>query len=240
MTRWRTRHLFHWPLILLLFAASETALGVCALPQPRLVRAEYSQSDAVVIAHLVNSQHIDPKDDQDDYLYTFQVEKVLRGSIPNQFVFWDENSSGRLTFDIVQGRKYLLFVKHWAERPRRTADEKGWWTADGCGNSGDVSKPAQTLKEIQRISSLHDALITGQVGLSSPVAHAKVVVFKKDDGRLFETQTRDDGVFNLNVPAGEYSVKVAVGGKSLFADSLSYENAESVKLENGGCAQIQF
>jgi hypothetical protein len=197
-----------------------------------LVRAEYSQSDAVVIAHLIKSQHIDPTYDQDYYLYTFQVEKTLRGSVPNQFVLWDENSSGRLAFDVLQGRKYLLFVKRWAE--------EGWWTADGCGNSGEVSKTAKTLKEIQRIASLRDALITGQVGLSTPVAHAKVVAFRKNDGKQFETQTRDDGGFKLNVPAGEYSVKVAVGGKSFVADSLSYENAESVKLEIGGCAQIQF
>jgi len=231
VTRW-IQHLIHWLPTLLLFAASEAALGVCNLPQPRLVRAEYSQSDAVVVAHLVKSQHIDPKDDQDYHLYTFQVEKMLRGSIPNQFVLWDENSSGRLTFDVLQGRKYLLFVEHWAE--------KGWWTADGCGNSGEISKAAKTLKEIQRIPSLHDALITGQVGLSAPVAHAKVVAIRKGDGKQFETQTRDDGVFNLNVPAGEYSVKVSFGGKRFASDFLSYENAESVKLESGGCVQIQF
>jgi len=235
------QHLLHWPLIcLLLLAASETALAVCDQPQPRLVRAEYSQSDAVVIAHLVRSRHIVPKDDEDYYLYTFQVERALRGSIPNQFVLWDENSSGRLTFDVLQGRKYLLFVTHWAEGPLRTADETGWWTADGCGNSGEVSKAARTLNEIQRIPSLHDALITGQVGLSAPVAHAKIVALRKSDGKRFQTQTRDDGVFNLNVPAGEYSVKAAAGGRSLVAYDLSYENAGSVKLEDGACAQIQF
>src|SRR5208282_492812 len=163
---------------------------------------------------------------------TFQVEKMLRGNIASQFVLWDENSSGRLGFEVLQGRKYLLFVKHWAVRAWRTTDERDWWTADNCGNSSELSEAAKTLKEIQRIPSLHNALITGQVGFSSPVAHAKVVASRKNDGKQFETQTRDDGVFNLNVPAGEYSVEVAVGGKSLVAASLSYENAETVKLEN--------
>src|SRR5580765_2846461 len=134
VTCWRTKRRLLWLVTLPLPAVPE-AVGVCNRPQPRLVRAEYSQSDAVVIAHLVKSQHIDPKDDQDYHLYTFQVEKVLRGSIPSQIVLWDENSSGRLTFYVVRGRKYLLFVDRWAK--------KGWWTADGCGNSGEVSKLAK-------------------------------------------------------------------------------------------------
>jgi hypothetical protein len=197
-----------------------------------LVRAEYSQSEAVVIAHLVRSRHITPKDDQDYRLYTFQAEKILRGSIPSQFVLWDENSSGRLSFDVLRGRKYLLFVDHWAER--------GWWTADGCGNSGEVSKVAKALREIQRTTALRDALITGTVEAGIPVAHAKVLALRKNDGKQFETQTSDHGTFALTVPSGEYSVKVNARGKTFVTSWLSYENAESVKLESRGCAQIQF
>ncbi len=202
------------------------------MPQPRLVRAEYSQSDAVVIAHLVKSQHISPEDDQDYHLYTFQVDKKLRGSIPSEFVLWDENSSGRLTFNVSQGHRYLLFVDH--------RNERGWWTADGCGNSGEVSKVAKALTEIQRISALRGGLITGKVESTTPTVNVKVLAVRKNDGEQFETQTRDDGRFDLTVPAGEYSVEVTGGGKSFVTDWLSYENAESVKLEKGGCVQIQF
>ena len=218
-------------LALLLFGVPRAAVGFCDKPQPRLVRAEYSQSDAVVIAHLVKSQHINPKDDQDYHLYTFQVEKILRGSIPNQFVIWDENSSARLTFAVLRGRKYLLFV----DRPANTS----WWTADDCGNSGEVSKVAKALREIQRISSLRDALITGEIETRT-LLNAKVLAVRKNDGKQFETRTRADGTFALHVPAGEYSVKVSADGKSLVTHWLSYENAESVKLERGGCAQIEF
>lgn len=221
-------------MILPILAAPRAAAGLCGRPQPRLVRAEYSQSDAVVIAHLVKSEHIDPKDDEDqDYhLYTFQVDKLFRGSIPSQFVLWDENSSGRLTFDVLRGRKYLLFVRHWAQ--------KGWWVADGCGNSGEVSTTAKSLREIERIPSLRDALITGEVEAATPVAHANVVALRKNDGKQFKTQTRDNGTFTLNVPPGEYSVKVIAGGKNFVPDWLSYERADPVKLQSGGCAQIQF
>jgi len=219
-------------LTLAFVCGSKTAVGYCQNPQPRLVRAEYSQSDAVVIAHLVKSQHIVPQEDQDYHLYTFRVDKVLRGNIPSEFVLWDENSSGRLAFDVLRGRKYLLFVDH------RT--EKGWWTADGCGNSGELSKAAKAVAEIQRISLLQDALITGEVGLTTPVEHATVVAVRKNDGRRFETQTRDDGRFTLTVPMGDYSVNVTAGEKDFVTDSLSYERAEAVRLERGGCAQIQF
>jgi len=227
---WRMKLRLVWLVALPLLALPKTALAVCGRPQPRLVRAEYSQSAAVVIAHLVKSQYIDPKDDMDYHLYSFQVERVLRGSIPSQFVLWEENSSGRLGFHVVRGRKYLLFVDRWAE--------KGWWTADGCGNSGEVSKVEKALKEIQQIPSLQVAQITGEV--EGPVAHAMVLAFRKRDGRQFKTQTRANGTFTLSVPPGEYSVAVAAGGRSFVADWLSYENSGSVKLERGGCAQIQF
>jgi len=221
-----------WLLTLPLLGVPEAAVGYCRSPQPRLVRAEYSQSEAVVIAHLVKSQHINPKDDQDYRLYTFQVEKILRGSIPSRFVLWDENSSGSLTFNVLRGRKYLLFVDRWAE--------KDWWTADGCGNSGEVSKVVKALREIQRATALRDSLITGAVEAATPVAHANVLARRKNDGKQVETQTRDDGTFALTVPSGEYSVKVTARGKNFGTSLLSYENAESVKLESGGCVQIQF
>jgi hypothetical protein len=230
VTRWRIKRLLLG--LMTLLAVPKAAVGLCDRPQPRLVRAEYSQSDAVLIAHLVKSQHIDPKDDQDYHLYTFQVEKLFRGNIPSEFVLWDENSSGRLTFDVLRGRKYLLFVNRWAK--------KGWWTADGCGNSGEVSKTAKSLREIERIPSLQDAQITGEVEAATPVAHANVVALRTNDGNQFKTQTRDNGTFTLNVPPGEYSVKVIGGGKSFVTHWLSYENADSVKLERGGGAQIQF
>lgn len=232
MTRLRMKHTLLWLLTLPLLGVPEAAVGFCRTPQPRLLRAEYSQSNAVVIAHLVKSEHIYPKDEQDYRLYTFQVEKRLRGSVPSRFVLWDENSSGSLTFDVLRGRRYLLFVDRWAE--------KGWWTADGCGNSGEVSKVAKALREIQRATALRDALITGAVEAATPVALAKVLALRKNDSKQFETQTRDDGTFALTVPSGEYSVKVTSRGKNFVTHWLSYENAESVKLESAGCAQIQF
>ena len=69
-------------------------------------------------------------------------------------------------------------------------------------------------------------MITGAVEAAMPVAHANVLAL--------------DGTFTLNVPAGEYSVKVTGGGKNFVTHWLSYENADWVKLERGGCAQIQF
>jgi hypothetical protein len=213
------------------------ALGLCGRPQPRLVRAEFSQSDAVVIATLVRIRHVEPKDIQDYHLYTFEVENTLRGKIPNQFVIWDENSSARLTFDLLRGRKYLLFVNRW-HSPEKGKD---WWTADGCGHSGEVSKRKKTLQQIEHISSLQGGLITGEVTSGQDaIANAKIIAISKSNGKHFETRSSVQGAFTLNVPPGEYSVQVKSSGKAFSADDFSYEDPKSIKLEDGGCAQIEF
>ena len=219
--------------LIILLGLPPAAVGLCNVPQPRLVRAEYSQSDAVVIARLVKTRHIEPKRDPDYYLYTFEVEKTFRGSIPNKFVVWDENSSGRLTFDVLRGHEYLLFVNRWPEK------EKDWWTADGCGNSGEVSKRPKTLKRIERLSTVRGGRIIGEVN-SDNAANARVAVLNKNNGKQFKTQTDANGRFVVDVPAGEYSVQVIAAGKHFVTHWLSYEDAELVKLEDGGCAQIEF
>ena len=79
VTRWRTKPLLLGLLTLSLLAVPKAVFGFCDIPQPRLLRAEYSQSDAVVVAHLVKSQHINPKNVQDYHLYTFEVDQIFRG-----------------------------------------------------------------------------------------------------------------------------------------------------------------
>jgi hypothetical protein len=140
--------------VLALFAAGETLFAFCREPRPRLVRAEYSQSDAVVIAHLVKSRHIKPKDDQDYSHYTFEVDTTLRGIVPRRFDLQNSNDSSRLTFDILPDRKYLLFLES-------QLAEENLWKLDSCGHSGEVSKRTKTLQEIERVRSLQSALITG-------------------------------------------------------------------------------
>jgi hypothetical protein len=217
--------------VLALFIAGEPLFAFCSEPRPRLVRAEYSQSDAVVIAHLVKFRHIEPKYDDDYHLYTFELDTTLRGAIPKNFVLRVYNNSGRLAFDILPGRKYLLFLDSWSE--------EDLWTADGCGHSGEVSKRPKTLQEIERVRSLQSALITGVVYLPEEISAATAVAIRKKDGKRYESRARG-GAFSIEVPPGEYSVSVNLAGKSFVRHWLSYEDPDLVKLEKGGCAQIAF
>ena len=228
---------FHFLTLLLLVILTTAVSGVCGRPQPRLLRAEYSQSDAVVIATLLRSEHVEPKEEQDYHLYTFRVDKKVRGAIPVQFVLFDENSTGRLTFDLRRGHQFLLFVNRWQPREKG----KDWWTADGCGHSGDVLKSRESLDDIEGLSSLTRGLIAGEVvsGVDA-VGNVRVVATSKTNGKHFEAKTRTDGGFSLTVPPGEYSVAIEAKAKTYVAGDLSYEDPKSVKLEKGGCAQIEF
>jgi hypothetical protein len=217
--------------VLAIFAAGETLFAFCCEPRPRLVRAEYSQSDAVVIAHLVKSRHIKPKDDQDYYHYTFEVDTTLRGAIPRSFDLRNYNDSSRLAFDILPDCKYLLFLE--------SQLDENLWKADSCGRSGEVSKRTKTLQEIERVRSLQSALITGVVYLPEEKSVATMVAIRKKDGKRYESRV-SGCAFSIEVPPGEYSVSVNMAARSFVMHWLSYEDPDFVKLEKGGCAQIAF
>lgn len=221
-------------LALAIFSLSQSLWALCQRPQPRLLRAEYAQSDAVVIAHLVRSQHIYPKNDDDYHLHTFEVEKILRGSIDPRFVLRDENNSGRVAFTIRRRQTYLLFVD------RQTHKGSDFWVADGCGHSGAVSQRRNTLREIERVTSLHTACITGQVDDDGTGSKVNVTATSKKDSKRFRTRISAMGSFSLDVPPGEYSVTARDSFRTFATDFLSYEDAEQVKLDEGGCAQIWF
>jgi hypothetical protein len=217
--------------VLVLFVSGETLFALCREPRPRSVRAEYSQSGAVVIAHLVKSRHIKLRDDQDYHSYTFEVDTTLRGAIPNSFDLRNYNDSSRLAFDILPDRKYLLFLE---SRP-----EGNWWKADSCGHSGEFSKRTEMLQEIERVRSLQSALITGVVYLPEENSTATVVAIGKKNGTRYESPV-NGSAFSMEVPPGEYSVSVNMAAKSFVRHWFSYEDPDSVKLEKGGCAQIVF
>jgi hypothetical protein len=199
-------------------------------PQPRLLCAEYFSEQTVVIARLVRSRYVDPKNAIDYHLYSLRAERVLRGRVDPEFPIYEENSSGRASFDWEKGETYLLFLTY------RKQDHG--WELDGCGNSGPISKSAAALKEIDKITAAANGVggtILGEVWLEPGVT-----VIAKGAVGSFRATSDERGQFRIHVPAGVYSVQAMKRGARFAANDLSYELPRNVHIENGGCAQLRF
>jgi hypothetical protein len=214
------------------------SIAVCSVPQPRLVCAEYFASNVVVEATLVRTRVIHEKDHPEfvlAHVYSLRVNQILRGETGENIQVYEENDSGRATFDWTLGRKYLLFLFY--------APGGKFWALDGCGNSGLLSQAKAALSEISLIQSRHDefGLIHGMVSrqaLSVPEPGVRVEAL--GGGRHYAARTNEKGEFQIRVPAGRYMVRGADTGFRIGAADLSYENPRKLQVEPGGCVQIQL
>lgn len=222
--------------IAVLLFASPT-MGLCNVPQPRLVCAEYFASKVVVEATLVKVSSIYDKDDREGvaaYEYGLHANKVIRGHIDGKFIVHEGNDSGRATFDWKIGQGYLLFLSY--------SDSDRAWELDGCGNSGPVSGAKATLRQIAAIQASHNGgVIHGvisQQAQSVPVSDVQVEA--RGANRHYTATTNFKGEFEIRVPAGHYAVRAIKAGFSFATADVSYENPDSVQIESGGCAQVQL
>ena len=229
--------------ILLLLCAVLMALfppimaAFCFLPQPRFVCGEYFASQLVVEATLAKTQTILEGSDPDDILahvYSLRVEKVFRGKNTDQIRVYEGNDSGRAPFSWLNGTSYLLFLFY--------SPQDGAWALDGCGNSAPLEKAGRSLEEIHAIQIAHDGgKILGNVsrqGTSIPLAGVKVTAHGNKG--TFQGKTDAKGAFQLEVPDGTYSVDAVSPGLSFEKYDISYDDPGKVRIEPGGCAQIQF
>ena len=219
-------------LLTLLFATP--AMAVCAVPQPRLVCAEYFDSQVVGIAKLIRTTHVMPKNETDGYVYTMRMQKILRGKIEPIFSIYEENSSGRANFDWKVGTSYLLFL---------SIDESDHtWRLDGCGNSGPVKESAIALRAIHRIQTgRKGGLIQGVIvsaGSSDPNPGVKIEIHGTQGD--FKTRTNLDGEFRIHVLAGKYEIRAVSKDWSFVRADMSYGDPGGITIENGGCVQMQL
>jgi hypothetical protein len=222
-------------IVVLLFAPPVMAL--CDVPQPRLVCAEYFASKVVVEASLVKVKSIHDKADPqgvDAYEYSLRANQVIRGHIDHVFVVHEGNDSGRTTFGWKTGREYLLFLFY--------SDSDNEWELDGCGNSGPVSDAKVALQEIAAIQTSHGGgIIHGaivQQALSTPVSDVRVEA--RGTNGHYSATTNSKGEFEIRVPVGRYAVRATKAGFSFTTADFSYENPDKVRIESGGCAQVQL
>lgn len=225
-----------------LFAAIALALPIpakafCNFPQPRLVCAEYFASQLVIEATLVQTSELHDNGDPQGisaYVYTLRVNQALRGKISGTLRVYEGNDSGRATFDWVRGREYLLFLF--------PSEQQGAWALDGCGNSGPLDKANVALSEIAVIKAARGGgVIHGVVSeqaLSTPIAGVRVEA--QGPSGSYAATTNEKGEFQLSVPAGQYVVRATKAGADFDTADISYEEPRNVRIESGGCAQVQF
>jgi hypothetical protein len=227
-----------------LFAASllllpPSAAAFCEAPQPRLVCAEFFSGPLIVQATLVRTSHeAETQDQLDAYIYSLRVNRVLRGKASQTIRVYEENSSGRATFNWVPRTDYLLFLFPLTEK-------KGMWALDGCGNSGPVSNAAEALAEIAKVkaSVSGGGMIQGVVNgphFAATQPSSGMHVAAKGASGLFSAVTNKDGEFRMDVPAGRYVVSVNEPGLSFRPFEFTYEDPDALQIQPGGCAQVQF
>jgi hypothetical protein len=223
------------PIVVLLFASP--AMGLCEVPQPRLVCAEYFASKVVVEASLVKVKSVHDKDGPQGvvaYEYSLHANQVIRGHVNPIFVVHEGNDSGRATFDWKTGREYLLFLFY--------SDSDKAWELDGCGNSGPISGAKAILQQIAAIQASRDGGVihgvVSQQALSTPVSNVRVEARGANGHYAATTNTK--GEFEMRVPVGRYAVRATKAGFSFATADFSYENPDKVQVESGGCAQVQL
>jgi hypothetical protein len=213
------------------------ASAVCPVPQPRIVCAEYANSEAVVVATLRTARRVaSDRSDTDGHLYTFAVKTRLRGDIESTFRVWEEDSTGRAKFHWKAGTEYLLFLARDSVKPARA------WVIDGCGNSGPISGSGPVLEAIKSArASTSDSAVYGMVSSGSwNDGLPDAVVIAVGNTRTFSAKTDQSGRFLLRLPAGKYTLGAIRDGWVFAPEPFSYEDPRGLSVAAGACAQIQF
>jgi len=220
--------------VVLLSLIASVANAACPA-SPRLVCAEYFNSSLVAEAKLISIRHIVPKSGQDGYVYTMELITALRGEIAARFEIYEENSSGRASFEWRRAESYLLFLY--------PVEHSNRWSINGCGNSGALARSGKTLKVIESLRTGPDVgVIHGKIlsagGSTEDLEGISIEVRGED--RVFRVQSDRNGEFEIKVPVGEYKARAFRKGWKIRMDALTFENPVNLKLERGGCAQVQF
>jgi hypothetical protein len=144
-----------WLLAMSLGVAGNAA-AYCEGGYPNVsVANEVKRSDFVIVGKLESYRRVvDPEDPEgyDATLYRVHVDEVLRGPVPDYargtyLTIYNENSSARFPFEDPAGpgagKRYLMLVR---------SGPDGYWV-DPCGNSGELEKSRQAIREIRGLAA---------------------------------------------------------------------------------------
>ncbi len=216
-----------------LVALQSAAWATCGLPQPRHVCQEYFANPAVVVARLTRVRHVGamhPGASDGSYYYMETVER-LKGRILNRFQIYEENASGRATFEWKRGESYLLFLTY--------SEQDHGWELDGCGNSAPLSNAKKVRDEIGRIKAGQQReAIEGFIASEETLPERLTVKIEgAGNTRTVPVENRE---FRLRVEPGTYVITPVAAGWIFKKDDFSYDDPANLKIEPGRCAQVQF
>ena len=164
------------------------------------------------------------------------MNRALRGKIRGTFRVYETNDSGRATFDWVQGRDYLLFSFPiiGAAGDLGTQWLRQFWSARQ-GEHG-IGRNRRNSKQHAAAESFTASSVSRRYQPRSPGFASEA---QGPSGRYAAT-TNEKGEFQLSVPVGRYVVRASKEGANFDKADISYEDPRNVRIEPGGCAQVQF
>lgn len=209
----------------LLIGTHATAVfAMCPYPTPTACSA-YFESDTVFVGTVVSKQRVD-----DSLRFALRVSRVLRGKVGRSAVVYSGDDSARPRWDV--GREYVVF----AEMANGRLE-----SGDDCGPLSDPARVAETIKEIEGLQHVTDAVIEGEVLAAQPdgAGVGGVGVNVVGSGGRYRLQSDARGRFRVRVPAGRYEAVVdpKVARQS---DYNLRTDPRQIVLVPGQCAQLQF
>jgi len=114
------------------------------------VAEEIGLAKVIAIGKVIASRNIPIPEDPENYevtIYTVQIERVLKGSLPSQVRLSSSNTTARYWMEL--GERHILFLtREWKEN-RGIAD----YYVDNCGNSSTLPKGDAVVKQVEKTLS---------------------------------------------------------------------------------------
>jgi hypothetical protein len=210
------------------------SLGYCPQPDPT-VACEFLNSDAVFIGTVISARAVSPRGSAEieGWLYSLTVQELFRGPRTRTIRVFTEDANTRFPLDV--GKKYLLFA----------GGSGGRLGIDCCGNSAELPKAQEAIRELHRLKIPEDAAIEGRISFlggpdpATDIPRMRVII--RGDGRTFTTTSDREGWFHLHVPPGKYSAVVQrIPHWNIAPYDLSYDDSRHFNARKGRCAGLQF
>src|SRR5262249_20719751 len=138
--------------------------AICLEPSPMRVCTEFFRTDSVIQGKVLSERRFPDTPDVNNvegWFYKFQIEKTYRGNAKGTIDIYTGNDETH--FPMQAGHSYVLFVK---------ANQQGRTAPDVCGNSADLAKGGDVVKQIEAVLDAEKKSAGGDIAgkVSLPLA----------------------------------------------------------------------